>query len=350
MSYSHSFLVIRLSSMGDVLLVTPFLRQLRAAYPHARIDVVVEARFAEVLRYNPHCTTIIEYTRTGSSNDLAALKTSLRSTLPGGRYDFVVDLQRNRHSRRIRAGMGRHVYRIYKARREKLSLVYLKKNLYRTIVPIAERYRLTVQELRVDDDGEGLELWLPEEAGARTYPPAVRTQEHRKRIAVAPGAFHATKRWLPERFAEAATVLARETGADVLLLGGAADRDICATVAAHIPSDIHVTDASGSTSVADTARLLDTSDVLLTNDTGVMHIAAARRIPVVSVFGSTVREFGFAPYRVTSRIVEVELGCRPCTHIGRAECPKGHFHCMRLIEAGQVVQAAREILAETAAR
>lgn len=350
MSDSFAFLVIRLSSMGDVLLATPFLRQLRAAYPYARIDVVVEERFTEILQYNPHCNTVIGYERTATSGELAALKDSLRSTLSRGRYEVVIDLQRNRHSRRLRAGMGRNVYRIYKARREKLALVYLKKNLYRTIVPVAERYRLTVQELRVDDDGEGLELWLPEEAALDVYPPAVRPRVLHGRIAVAPGAFHATKRWLPERFAEAAATLARETGSDILLLGGSADKSICATVAAHIPAGITVTDASGSTSVADTARLLDTSDILLTNDTGVMHIAAARRVPVVSVFGSTVREFGFAPYRVASRIVEVDIACRPCTHIGRAECPKGHFYCMKLIDASQVAQAARDLLAETTGR
>lgn len=348
MSYSHTFLIIRLSSMGDVLLATPFLRQVRAAYPYARIDVVVDERFAEIVRHNPHCNTVVGYTRTAGDDELSRLKNSLLSALPRPRYDMVIDLQRNRHSRRLRRGMGRYVYRIYKARREKLALVYLKKNLYRRIVPVAERYRLTVRELRVDDDDGGLELWLPEEAGCEAYPPAVRTHEHRGRIAVAPGAFHATKRWLPERFAGAAAALARETGSDILLLGGPADNAVCETVASHIPDDITVTNASGSTSLYETARLLDTSDVLLTNDTGVMHIAAARQVPVVSVFGSTVREFGFAPYRVPSRVVEADVSCRPCTHIGRASCPRGHFYCMKLIEPAMVVQAARELLAETA--
>ncbi len=333
--------------MGDVLLTTPLLRQLRAAYPHARIDMAVDIRFADIVRHNPHVDTVLAYSRSLSAGDLSALKASLCFSLPRKRYSFIVDLQRNRHSRRIRRRMGGALYRMHKARLKKLALVHLKKNLYGHAAPIAERYRATVSELRVDDDGQGLELWLPDEESSGVYPPSARANDgSRRRIAVAPGAHHATKRWLPERFAEAASALALEQQADVVLLGGEADRGVCAEVLGAMAPGLHVVDASGSTSVFDTARLLDTCDVLLTNDTGVMHIAAARRVPVVAVFGSTVTEFGFAPYRVPHRIAEVALPCRPCTHIGRSRCPRGHFNCMKLVGAQAVVQAARELARE----
>lgn len=345
MEPSHSFLLIRLSSMGDVLLATPLLRQLRLAYPYARIDMAVDMRFADIVRHNPHIDTVLAYTRSLSDGELSAIKSSLRSSLPQQRYSFIVDLQRNRHSRRIRSRMGRALYRIHKARLQKLALVHLKKNLYDSTIPIAERYLAAVRELRVDDDEQGLELWLPEETGS--YPPSARVNDgSRRRIAVAPGAHHATKRWLPARFAEAASALAVEHQAEIVLLGGEADRSVCAEVRSALLPGIDVVDASGSTSVFDTARLLDTCDLLLTNDTGVMHIAAARRVPVVAVFGSTVKEFGFAPYRVPHRIAEVQLPCRPCTHIGRARCPLGHFHCMTLVESQMVVQAARKLITE----
>lgn len=87
-----------------------------------------------------------------------------------------------------------------------------------------------------------------------------------------------------------------------------------------------ITDASGATSIYETARVLDKADGLLCNDSGILTLA--RRVPVAAVFGSTVREFGFAPFRVPNVIIEQELDCRPCTHIGRAECPLGHFKCM----------------------
>lgn len=345
MYYSHTFLVIRLSSMGDVLLSTAFLRQLRATYPHARIDVLVDERFAEVLRYNPHCSTVVEYSRSMVGEEVAGLRQSLRISLPQGKYDAVIDLQGNHRSRGLRRGMGRRVYRIHKARWKKLAIVYLKKNLYATTVPIAERYRATACGLDVDDDGKGLELWLPEESSLAVYPPAVRTLSNTcTRIAVAPGAFHATKRWLPERFAEAASTLAQETGAEIVLLGGSADQHICATVATYIPKGISVINASGKTSISETAQILDSCNLLLTNDTGVMHIAAARGVPVVSVFGSTVQEFGFAPFRVPARVVEADVPCRPCTHIGRSHCPKHHFHCMRFVETTHVVEAAHALL------
>lgn len=345
MYYSHAFLVIRLSSMGDVLLSTALLRQLRATYPHARIDLLVDERFAEVVRYNPRCTTVFEYKRTAPNHTIAELQQVLSSSLPQGKYDAVIDLQRNHRSRRLRKGIGKRVYRIHKNRWKKLALVYLKRNLYTDIIPIAEHYRTTARELGVHDDGEGLELWLPEESSLSLYPPAVRTTPlPHNRIAVAPGAFHATKRWLPERFAEAASILAQEMGAEIVLLGGKADQHICATVATHIPKDIAVLDTSGKTSITETAQLLDTCALLLTNDTGVMHIAAARRVPLVSVFGSTVQQFGFAPFRVPAQVVEADVSCRPCTHIGRSHCPKHHFHCMRFVEVAHVVAAARAVL------
>lgn len=344
-----SFLVIRLSSMGDVLLATPLLRQIRAVYPHARVDVAVDTRFADVVRCNPRVDSVLSYSKSLSDAELAALMSHLRSSLLHSAYTAVVDLQRNRHSRRIRRGVSRSLYRINKARLQKLALVHLKKNLYGVTTPIAERYRAAAHNIGIDDDGLGLELWLPEEQSLAVYPPSVRVQHGaRKRIAVAPGAHHATKRWLPSNFAEAASLLAAERGAEVVLLGGQADRDVCADVALSLAPGVPVLDASGSTSVFDTARLLDTCDVLLTNDTGVMHIAAARQVPVVAVFGSTVREFGFAPYRVPNRVVEVALPCRPCTHIGRARCPLKHFRCMTLVAPHAVVNAARELLSSAA--
>jgi len=127
-----------------------------------------------------------------------------------------------------------------------------------------------------------------------------------------------------------------------VLLGGTADREICQKISEKL--SFKTIDRSGENSIFKTAWELDNCDLLITNDTGVMHIAAARRIPVVAIFGSTVKEFGFAPFRVENRVVEIEdLPCRPCTHIGRAECPLGHFKCMNLIEPGAVLKSVEEL-------
>jgi heptosyltransferase-2 len=136
--------------------------------------------------------------------------------------------------------------------------------------------------------------------------------------------------------------LFKKNSCEIVLLGGVADKEICEKISQN--ASFKITDKSGATSVFETARELDSCNLLITNDTGVMHIAAARRIPVVAIFGSTVTEFGFAPFRVENRVVEIEkLPCRPCTHIGRAECPLGHFKCMNLITPDAVLKSAGEL-------
>jgi heptosyltransferase-2 len=114
---------------------------------------------------------------------------------------------------------------------------------------------------------------------------------------------------------------------------------------------LNISNHAGSYSLYETVRVLDRASVLLTNDTGVMHMAAARRVPVVAVFGSTVQQFGFAPFRVRHEVVEAArelVPCRPCTHIGRARCPKlsakKHFLCMTGIAPERVAEAALRLI------
>ncbi len=332
-----SICIIRLSSMGDILLITPLLRELRSHYPDARIDMIIAKRFAEIVCYNPYLSDVIELDTKGTAFDILRLSNKIRRLLPKKQYDIVLDEQVNFRSLLLRLGLGKVTYKLDKFRRQKMELVQLKKGFGEPIVSITERYRNTAAELGIHDDGDGLELWLPEEAGLQSYPPTMRTAviNPPKRLAIAPGARHFTKRWLPERFAETASYFHNQFNTEIVLLGGQDDSEICDQVRSAILFPI--TDASNSSSLYDTARVLDGCDGLICNDSGIMHLAAARRVPVAAVFGSTVQEFGFAPFRVPNIIIEKELDCRPCTHIGRAECPKGHFNCMNLITAGDVV-------------
>jgi heptosyltransferase-2 len=323
--------------MGDILLITPFLRQIRSHFPEAKIDMVIAKRFAEIIRHNPYLSTVIELdTKQGATEVLQKSRES-KNKLPLKQYDIVIDEQVNLRSWLFRLGLGKTTYTVDKFRRRKLELVRLKKGRGEPIIPIAERYRHTAHSLGIEDDGRGLELWLPEESELEFYPPAKRisVDSPPKHLAIAPGARHYTKRWLPEQFAATARLFNEQFNTHIVLLGGKDDDAICDEVRRAIPFPI--TDASGAVSLYDTARALDKCDGLICNDSGIMHLAAARRVPVAAIFGSTVQEFGFAPFRVPSIIIEKELDCRPCTHIGRADCPKGHFNCMNLITADEVV-------------
>jgi heptosyltransferase-2 len=335
----RSILVIRLTSMGDVVLATPLLRQLRRTYPDARIDVAVADRFADVWANNPHVTIVWPVPSVhASESGVDELKLEMLESLSGewgGAYDLIVDLQHSLRSATLRRGLGSTVVRAPKHRMEKLAMVYLKRRPAVT-TSIVNRYRSTVGHLGLAPDTDGCEVWLPEE---HAYP-SVRPDLERMRVAIVPGAHHATKRWPAVRYAELAASLVR-SGREVVLLGGPSDVELCSAVAA--ASGVPVLRADGATSIEATVRMLDSCSCVVTNDTGVMHLAAARRVPVVAIFGSTVRELGFAPYGTPHRIVEHDVACRPCSHIGRATCPKQHFLCMEGIAVSDVLRAVSEL-------
>lgn len=338
----HSILVIRLSSMGDVVLATPLVRQLRRTYPNARIDVAVADRFVDVWANNPHVTCVwpvpsIHASEAGTDE----LKLEMLESLSGewnGEYDLIVDLQNSLRSAALRRGLGRRIVRAPKHRLEKLAMVYLKRRPAIT-TSIVERYRSTIENLPIVADADGCELWLPEEHHLGAYPHERRAVDP-MRIALVPGAHHATKRWPVVRYAELAATLVRR-GHNVVLLGGPSDVELCNAVEA--AAGVPMLRGDGATSIEATVRMIDTCACVVTNDTGVMHIAAARRAPVVAIFGSTVRELGFAPYGTEHRIVEHDVACRPCSHIGRSTCPKGHFLCMEGIAVGSVLHAIEQL-------
>lgn len=332
--------------MGDVILASPLVRQLRRSYPDARIDVCVQERFAEVWRFDPNISTLWEWDVHDPDATADDLKLSMRESLGGGQYDLVVDLQNNVRSRILRKGLGRDLVMLDKHRLEKLALVYLKRKPD-VVMPIVDRYRATVAAYPLALDVAGPDVWTEQDRVQGYYGPDTRQRRSIStggplRIAIAPGAQHFTKRWPAERYAALCTMLTQVMDATCVLVGGPNDVAIGDEIVAH--SSGRIERADGATSLASTIAALDSCDLAVTNDTGVMHLATARRLPVVAIFGSSVSALGFAPYGVPNTIVEVDLPCRPCSHIGRASCPKHHFHCMTKISADRVLSAITDFV------
>jgi heptosyltransferase-2 len=203
------------------------------------------------------------------------------------------------------------------------------------------------------DDSLGLEIWLSEETAGKKYPPHERRIPLQiRKVAIAPGAHHFTKRLPEETFVSAMIKMFEKYNCSFALIGGTADMEICSRIAQAIKTQATPQQAvlpqveirAGGQSIEETARIVNDCDLILTNDTGVMHIAAARMVPIVAIFGSTVTDFGFAPYRAPAEIVEMDIPCRPCTHIGRSSCPKGHFDCMKRITADMIMEAVAKVM------
>lgn len=347
----HKTLIIRFSSVGDIVLSSLLLRVFHKRFPECRTDYLVKADYADLVRYNPYLSHVIEFPDHGGLGDLWRLRHAVRNE----GYDLIVDIHNSLRSRFVCFG-SRRVVRIRKRKVARFFLVKAKWNLYSLFggAPgMAERYLETLRSLRVENDGDGLEVFSP--ASARETAENMLEREGIRPggafIGIAPTSRHFNKTWPGERFAETASTLAREQKAAVLLFGfGQEERAACQEVKLLIEKQspgVLAVNLADRLSIPGTAAMMDLCSIVVANDSGLMHLAAARKRKVVAIFGPTVKELGFFPYGTRSTVVEdATVTCRPCTHIGLSRCPKGHFHCMMNIPPARVVEAARGVLAE----
>lgn len=316
---SLKILVLRFSSIGDIILTTPVVRQLATQVPGAEVHFATKPAFRALFEANPYVAKT--HVLSGSLRELVA-------TLRAERFDHVIDLHHNLRTLRLTWALGVPVRRFDKLNWEKWLLVNLKVNRLPP-VHIVERYLAAAAHLGIRDDGRGLDYFIPpaqEVDVATALPPAFRAGF----VAFAIGAQHATKRLPPEKLVEACGQLA----CPIVLLGGQEDREMGDYLVRwfdqHPTGQTRLFNACGLFSLHGSASLVRQARHVVSHDTGLMHIAAAFRRPITSVWGNTVPEFGMTPYRTQYEVLEVRgLPCRPCSKIGFAKCPRGHFKCMR---------------------
>ncbi|MBE2278810.1 MAG: glycosyltransferase family 9 protein [Ignavibacteriaceae bacterium] len=319
---SSKILIIRLSSLGDVILSTVLPKFLNFHYPGIKIDFLVLDKFADVYKDNPFIKTVFAV----SKQNLATLKKLLQSE----GYDLVIDLQNNIRTRKLLYGINSLVVKFNKYHFRKFLLVKFKIDLLKNLPQIPLRYIDSLssvlpgyKEMRKDFQTElflndDFDLNLP--LGAKI-------------ICIAPGAAHFTKRWGESNFSNLIQILV-ENGFTPVLIGGLSEKNLCAQISQNTGD---VFDLSGEDNLSKVVSLFKKSLLLVCNDSGLMHAACAVQLPVVSIFGSSVEQFGFAPYSTNSIILQNNsLSCRPCSHIGRSACPKKHFNCMRSISPEEV--------------
>jgi len=320
-----TILVIRLSSIGDIVLTTPLLRELAVRWPGARIDYCTKLPFVALLRGNPHIQTI--YTVVDP---------------PSGSYDLVVDLQNNLRSRRIASNVIAKKQVCYKKGNwRKLLLVKTGMDFSGPYRSVADRYRCTVADFGVEADSGGCELF-PSDSD-RAFASSIGSDT--PLLGICFGAMHYSKRYPPEKFAGVLIRLFDKLPVQAALLGGPDDAPFAGELLRALPEQFRkrVLDLSGRCTLMQTAAVLERCDAVLTNDTGLMHMASAFGKQLFVLFGSSVPAFGFLPYHTPFELFEVPgLRCRPCSHIGRDFCPEGHFRCMNDISEDAVAAAIIE--------
>lgn len=309
-------LILRFSSIGDIVLTTPVIRCLKKQL-NAEVHYLTKAAFLPILKYNPHLDKIFTIQK-----KVAEVLPDLKKE----KYDVIIDLHKNLRTWQVRIGLGfPKTLTFDKINVEKWLMVNFKINL----LPkghIVDRYLKAVESLGVINDGQGLDYFLP---------PEEREITKGNYIAFAIGAAHATKRLPIEKILE----ICQKIKTSIVLLGG---KDV-ATEGASIAekAGTHVQNLCGKISLHASARYLRDAQKVITHDTGMMHIAAAFNKEIISIWGNTIPEFGMYPYYKSgvekNKSLEVKgLACRPCSKIGYGECPKGHFKCMQELEVSGV--------------
>jgi len=313
-------LIIRFSSIGDIVLTSPVVRCLKEQLAGLELHYLTKKSYETVLAGNPHLDKI-HYLENSLSDCISELKNE--------HFDYIIDLHHNLRTLWIKTKLGVSSSSFDKLNRQKWLLVNFKMNVLPP-VHIVDRYLQTVEFLGVKNDSKGLDYFFLKNYDLNELLPA----SHQKFIAIVIGAQHATKRLPVEKLIE----LCIKIKGPLVLLGGPEDKDRAEEIT-HA-AGLLVFNGCGRFKLDESAFLISHAEKVISHDTGLMHIAAAFNKPIVSVWGNTVPEFGMYPYKSDhSCIIQVDnLSCRPCSKIGFNTCPKAHFNCMNLIDLNQIIK------------
>jgi len=292
------FLVIRFSSLGDIVLTSPVVRCLKQQVDNAEIFFLTDGRFSSVLKSNPYITKVYEYP--GSIGALLQL-------FDDKSFDFIIDLQNNFLSKLIRLRLNITSFNVDKLNIRKFVTVCFKINCLPAI-HIVDRYLDTVSSFGVVNDNRGLDFFISdsEKFGKDYLPPACQNGY----IAFVTGGTYNTKK-LP---AEKILSICNSIEYPVVLLGGISEQQAGEYIESSSKGNVY--NYAGKTTISESALLVRDANLVLTNDTGFMHIAAAFKKKIISFWGNTIPQFGMYPYMAdpVSEIVETaNLKCRPCS-------------------------------------
>ena len=327
-------LIVRLSSIGDIILTTPVIRCLKKQLPGVELHFLTKESFRVFIDTNPyidHC----HYVKDKITEALPALKKE--------KFDLVVDLHHNVKTLQLKKRLRVKSRSFRKLNVEKWIYTTFKWNLLPPL-HIVERYMDTVKHLGVELDGKGLDYFIPDKdvVDFTALPPNYADGF----VALVIGAALPTKRLPLAKLLDLCGAIEKP----MVLLGGKEDAEHGELLESAYPEKVF--NACGKFNLNQSADLIRKSKLVITHDTGLMHIAAALQKKIISVWGNTVPEFGMTPFYgaefwqqnkfSASDMIEVQgLFCRPCSKIGFQKCPLGHFKCMNEIPTRAIAQRVK---------
>lgn len=320
-------LVIRFSSIGDIVLTTPILRNIKKTYPKTELHFICKKEFQNVIEQNPNIDKCW-YLKDNLNEIIAELQKE--------QFSCVIDLHKNIRSYKIKKELRIPTYNFKKLNYKKWLLTTFKYNTLPKI-HLVDRYFEAIKKLKITNDGLGLDFFI-NETEKQTALAKLNFQSN-KFICLVLGTAHETK---SPTISLLNKIISQQTSS-IVLLGGKNEIDK-ANQLMNQSKQANIQNLVGELSIQGSAAIINESSLVITPDTGLMHIAAALNKNIISIWGNTVPEFGMYPYygnnrleKANYKISEVKgLNCRPCSKIGYNVCPKKHFNCMNMQSSEQI--------------
>ncbi len=311
-------LITRFSSIGDIILTTPVVRCLKMQLPGIELHFACKAAFCDTLVNNPYLSKLHIFQK-----DVSEIYNDLKSE----KFDLVIDLHKNLRSARLKRTLNTRSLSFSKLNIQKFLAVRLKMRKALPDKHIVDRYLDTVKPLGITNDGKGLDYFLSIHDFVDVKTLYLKNAVTNFTVLVVGGSYF-TKQIPLNKLEE----ICSRIQTPVILLGGSDDKIIADQLKSKYPLLINL---CGALSLNQSASVIKQSSLVITSDTGLMHMAAAFNKRIISVWGNTIPEFGMGPYlpQPENQIMQVkDLSCRPCSKLGYDKCPRGHFKCMNDID------------------
>ncbi len=308
------FLVVRFSSIGDIVLTTPVVRHLKKQVDNAEVHYLTKQSFAPLLETNPYIDKVHAFN--------GDMKTCLKGLREEG-FDYIIDLHHNTRTARIKFGLKRMDFSVRKLNVQKWLLVNFKVNRLPDM-HMVDRNMETISSFIEESDEGGLDYFIPQEGQIQLSQLPEPFRNGYTGLSI--GAQHETKKLPLGLLIELCNKLTHP----VIILGGPGDRETGESILAALPGK-PLLNSCGNYSIHQSASLVQQARLLITHDTGLMHIGAAFGKKIITIWGNTVPAFGMSPFKSDPSSLGFEvsgLSCRPCSKIGFQKCPKKHFKCM----------------------
>lgn len=336
MSDKEKIVVIDLLYMGDLIFATPFFKQLRKNYIDSKIDIIVNSNFYDLIEDNPYFDNVIAYDKKWSIKESYKFAKKIKK----GNYDLGINIHGNWRtillmyliSPDYNIGYGGDGKSLFLDKTIKTS-----DNLHMVKVYLQFLEKMDLKSF--EDDS--IELKVNKEA-KKNMNELINTKikeedlsKKKRLIALNTGGTWSTKRWPKIKFAKLADKI-KDNGEEVIFIGGPSDKKRVKDIISLMKNN-RVINATGKTSLKELAALVKKSDLVISNDSGPVHVAAAVGTKTITIFGPS-DEKKYRPYGEIHEIITNEIDCRPC---GEHECPLGHHNCMEKIEVEEVMKLVK---------